>query len=258
MRGYGFHGCVRKLAEGTSHHIHPSAHAEKRKSELLLPKRHTNNNNLFGYLEKVRGIDHAVVSFFVSHGLAYESQYVNTAGKTFSNAVFLGLDKNLVPRQASIRGMLSEYKSEVSGSDKRYSLSLSPADGGSDTLQIFESAIDLMSYVTFRVRNGGRIQSDHLLSLSGIYAPKLDSAEIRIPLAIKRYKAEHHGISKAILRLDNDNAGRLASKALVEALPSIGISAVDAPPEYGKDYNDYLRCKDSREIRQRSHPHEIR
>jgi hypothetical protein len=136
--------------------------------------------------------------------------------------------------------MSTDYKADASGSDKRYSLSLAPIGAESDVLHVFESAIDLMSYLTLVRMGKARAEQDHLISLSGVYSPKHNSDEQRMPLAIGRYVGEHPELSKAVLHLDNDAAGRLSAQALTSALSDIGIEATDAPPPYGKDYNDYL------------------
>jgi hypothetical protein len=217
---------------------------KKKLRTLLLPPKHTDSKMLYQYLEKVRGIDRMVITDFIQHGLIYESHFTNDIGMKHFNAVFLGLDKECIPRQASIRGIFTDYKADASGSDKRYSLSLAPSGAESGVLHVFESAIDLMSYLTLGGMGKAQTKHDHLISLSGIYSPKRNADEQRMPLAIGRYVGEHPELSKAVLHLDNDAAGRLSAQALKLALSDMGIESTDAPPPYGKDYNDYLkRCQ---------------
>jgi hypothetical protein len=160
------------------------------------------------------------------------------------------MDKGGVPRQASIRGMFSGYKSEAAGSDKRYSLTLPPEIGEGVRLRVFEGAIDMMSYLTLRMMHGMPENSDHLMSLSGVYRPGAKDGNPRLPLAVARYAEEHPEIKEAVLHLDNDLAGRIASDALAAALRAIGIDAVSRPPKTGKDYNDCLRLALARRERE--------
>ena len=81
------------------------------------------------------------------------------------------VDKYGKPRYANLRGIGTDFKGEASGSDKRFSFSI-PAAVDSDTLHLFESAIDLLSYATLRKQEGLDWQTDHMVSLAGVYRPK--------------------------------------------------------------------------------------
>lgn len=153
------------------------------------------------------------------------------------NAVFVGLDKYSKPRYANLRGIGTDFIGDASGSDKRFSFSI--PSSGSNTLHLFESAIDLLSYATLVKMNGGSWQREHLVSLAGVYKPKEELRESSMPLALKRYLAEYPGIQFINLRLDNDLTGGRASKAPVSMLSDQYEVSVQPPP-YGKDYNDYL------------------
>ena len=158
--------------------------------------------------------------------------------KAHHNVVFVGLDKYGKPRYANLRGVGSNFKGEATGSDKRFSFSI-PAEN-SDTVHLFESAIDLLSYATLRKLEGMDWNSDHLLSLAGVYRPKENIAETSLPLALGRYLSEQPQIQRVCLRLDNDYTGKLAAKTLKALLADRYV--VNAfPPPYGKDYNDSLR-----------------
>lgn len=126
---------------------------------------------------------------------------------------------------------------DATGSDKRFSFSI-PAPS-SNTVHLFESAIDLLSFATFVKQNGGNWQQDRLVSLAGVYKPKENLQESSMPLALKRYLSEHSEIRYITLRLDNDATGGRAAKALVSMLSNQYEVSVQPPP-YGKDYNDYL------------------
>jgi hypothetical protein len=231
--------------------------SEKKRPAFLLPPKHTDNKLLFRYLEDVRKIDRSVISDFIRRGLLYESHFTTTKNQTFRNAVFVGLNKDGVPKYATIRGLFTRYKGDAEGSDKRYSLSLTNGSAVSKNIHVFESAIDLMSYLTLANKKGRQTQSGHFISLSGIYIPKQDTEEQRLPLAIERYLGDHSEISKAVLHLDNDEAGQLSARSLTLALTQSGLDVVNSPSPYGNDYNDYLRhrvgktmeCRDGRNAR---------
>jgi hypothetical protein len=220
----------------------PSSAQEKKRSSLLLPVAHENSDTVRDYLIK-RHLSGALVSGLIGSGRIYESRYKDATGTEYTNAVFVGTDKEGKPRSASIRGIGTDYKSEATGSDKHYSFSI-PAKVQSDTLHLFESAVDLLSFATIESLAGRNTENTHLLSLSGVYHPKKDIAESKIPVALVRFCEDYPGVSKVMLHLDKDHVGRLVSKTLMTILAK-DFSVVDAPPKFGKDYNDHLRIMQS-------------
>ena len=213
--------------------ITPPTHVsspKKKAKTLLLPEASPTADRVIRYLTG-RGIDRELLDFCLQSGRLYESL-------PYHNAVFIGMDKYGKPRYANLRGIGTDFKGEATGSDKRFSFSI-PAKTESDTLHLFESAIDLLSYATIRKAEGMDWQSDHLLSLAGVYKPKAELQESSLPLALKQYLGDHPGIRKIVLRLDNDRTGRMAAKALTEMLSGNYTVVARFPPD-GKDYNDYL------------------
>ena len=196
---------------------------------LLLPQASPNTSRVHGYLRS-RGIDPDLIDFCIQTGRLYEST-------PHHNAVFVGLDKYNKPRYANLRGLGTDFVGDATGSDKRFSFSI-PAPG-SDTVHLFESAIDLLSYATLVKMNGGNWNREHLVSLAGVYKPKEELQESSMPLALKRYLSEQPNIRFITLRLDNDATGGRAAKALLSMLSDRYEVSVQPPP-YGKDYNDFL------------------
>lgn len=196
---------------------------------LLLPQVNPNTSRVHAYLRS-RGIDSGLIDFCIQTGRLYEST-------PHHNAVFVGLDRYNKPRYANLRGLGTDFIGDANGSDKRFSFSI-PAPG-SDTVHLFESAIDLLSYATLVKMNGGNWNREHLVSLAGVYKPKEELQESSMPLALKRYLSEHPNIHFITLRLDNDATGGRAAKALVSMLSDRYEVSVQPPP-YGKDYNDFL------------------
>ena len=94
-----------------------------------------------------------------------------------------------------------------------------------------------------------------LLSLSGVYQPKKELKESKIPVALTIFLKANPQIKTIFLHLDKDRAGRLCTAALKELLQK-DYRIVDEPPPIGKDFNDFLmsylgiaRQKPSRERR---------
>lgn len=211
--------------------IHDSKNMKPKEKVLVLPKANQNNNSAIQYLES-RGIDKDIINYCIETGRIYES-YPN------HNVVMLGFDKYGTPRYASLRGIGTDFKGEASGSDKRFSFSISAEK--SDTLHVFESAIDLLSYATMLKMNGKKWGEHHLLSLAGVYRPSKKLKDSSFPLALKQFLSEHSEVKKIHLRLDNDYAGKIATETLKHFLSEKYDVSVHLPKRE-KDYNDYLQA----------------
>lgn len=111
----------------------------------------------------------------------------------------------------------------------------------SDTLNLFESAVDLLSYGTMQKLDGKEWRSKNSLSLAGVYKPKAKIEESSLPVALVQYLADYTHIRKVVLRLDNNFAGRIAANTIKTLLSKKYAVTVDIqPPPQGKDYNDCL------------------
>ena len=231
VKGFSFMEVVEKIMGQTA--VKPPVF-EPEKSELkpktlLLPKANINNIRVIDYLQS-RGIDEEIIDFCIRTGRLFESY-------PHHNAVFIGRDKSLRPRYANLRGIGTDFKGDANGSDKHYSFSIS-AEGESDILHLFESAIDLLSYATLMKMKGKNWQGEHLLSLAGVYQPQKDIRKSKVPKALENYLNDHP-VKRVVFHLDNDKAGCMATQAISLALPD-RYEKVNAPPPKGKDYNDYL------------------
>ncbi len=103
-----------------------------------------------------------------------------------------------------------------------------------------EVAIDLLSYATYLKCEGKDYRKENLLSLSGVYQPKKEIKESKIPIALSTYLRENPQVKTVILHLDNDRTGRLCTAALKKELLQKDYKIVDSPPPVGKDVNDFL------------------
>lgn len=198
---------------------------------LLLPEKNPNADRVTDYLFG-RGIDYQLIQDCIAGGIIFES-------RKYHNAVFVGKGANGVPKYAALRSTLgSPFKGDASGSDKRYSFRLLAREP-TDKVHLFEAAIDLLSYATYLKCEGKDYKKENLLSLSGVYQPKKEISESKVPVALSTYLRENPQIKTIILHLDNDKTGRLCTAALTELLKK-DYEIVDAPPPVGKDVNDFL------------------
>ena len=205
---------------------------EEKPKELLLPKVNRCATHAVEYLHR-RGIDYDIIDFCISTGRLYESY-------PYHNVVFVGMDSDGKARYANQRGIGSDFIGDANGSDKHYSFGI-PAAEKNDTLHLFESAVDLLSYGTLLKMYGRDWRKENLLSLAGVYKPKKEISESTLPATLVRYLEEYPHIRKVVLRLDNDLAGKLAARTLLTLLPKKYdvVVAVRLSPQ-GKDYNDCL------------------
>ncbi|MEG1926062.1 MAG: DUF3991 and TOPRIM domain-containing protein [Ruthenibacterium sp.] len=201
-------------------------------NEFKLPKAAHSDENVIVYLRS-RGIDRAIVMHCMQNKLIYES-YSN------HNAVFVGYDSSGKAKYGNLRGTSGfAFKGEVQGSDKRYSFSLKAVVPNS-TVNFFESAIDALSYASLLKIQGLDWQNKNLISLAGVFRPK-QNGESALPLSLQQYLNDNPITKKIVLRLDNDEGGRLASKAIRAALFD-RYEIEEKPAPTGKDFNEYL-CK---------------
>lgn len=198
------------------------------KRQLLMPELSENTDRVERYL-KSRGIHPVIIDYCLANKLLFES-------KDYHNALFIGYDTAGKARYSGVRGTMGAYKGELSGSDKRYSFSI---PSKSDTVHVFESAIDLMSFATLELFEGRDWHRDNLLSLAGVYKTKRTDV---VPIALEQYLNDHPGIQTLRLHLDNDEVGRGAVAGIVSGL-NRRYQVYDEPPKCGKDVNDQLKIR---------------
>lgn len=211
---------------------------EQKSKALLLPEPYPHMDEVVRYLKR-RGIDRELTHACIQSGRIYESHNeAEPGGTVYINAVFVGFDENNQPRYASLRGINGDFKGEATGSDKRYSFAL-PAIQPADSVHLFESAVDLLSYATLIKMSGKEYSAENLLSLAGIYQPQKDISQSKVPAALTRFLEDNPQVKTVLLHLDNDYAGRMATKAIITVLPK-EYKVIDRPPSAGKDVNAYL------------------
>lgn len=177
-----------------------------KEKHIIIPEKNTASDNVISYL-KSRGIDEEIIKECIEKHLIYEEKH-------YHNAVFVGYDEFGNIKYAGCRSTNETiFKQDATGSDKSYSFRLE-SNTKTDTIYIFEGAIDALSYATFLKLYGMDYKAKTLISLAGIYQPASDISKSKIPLAIQRYLDKHPETKNIFLCFDNDKAGRKASKAL--------------------------------------------
>lgn len=191
------------------------------KREFVLPIAAANNRYLYQYLMGKRKLSKGVIDEFVKVGLIYEEQQHH-------NIVFKGNDKQGVTRFASMRGVFDKngnsFKCDVAANDKNYGFNV--WNEKSTELEVFEAAIDLMSYAD--------IYSD-------FHSNKLALGMLSdAPLVT--FLQEHPQIETIKFCLDNDKPGRVATETLMQKYFELGYEVEDSPPPTAyKDYNNWLQ-----------------
>ena len=199
---------------------------------LLLPQKSPTTEVVFDYLFG-RGIDYEIINHCLEQELIIESL-------PYHNAVFIGYDENKEPKYAAYRATnQSRIMGDCTGSKKQYSFRLTAENTGE--VHLFECAIDLLSYAALMKLEGKDWRQFNLVSLAGVYSPKQKIEDSKVPVTLGRLLEKDKTIRRIVLHLDNDIAGRKATKAL-QTILSDKYEVVDDPPQYGKDVNDFL-CK---------------
>ena len=192
--------------------------AEKKKP-FVLPEFAGSNAYLYHYLEHERKIARPVIDFFVRKGIMYEA-------KNYHNIIFVGTDKDGVPRFASMRGVFDKngvgFRCDVEGNDKRYGFHFYCRS--SKKVVVFEAAIDLMSYITMFPKDRAS-----MVALGMVADAPLET-----------FLAEHPEVEEIQFCLDNDGPGRKAAANLQQKYTGMGYQTkVFLPPKPYKDFNDW-------------------
>ena len=203
-------------------HSPPKAIAKEEKKEFKLPEANSNMHRVYAYLIKQRFINPNIISHFAKQHTLYED-------KEHHNAVFVGVDENGVPRQASKRSTNSygnSFRITCQGSDTRYSFA---HFGESKRLYVFEAPIDMMSFLTLYPKEW---QKHSYIDMNGVY-------ENAVLTALKN----HSNLSEVILCVDNDEGGIEAVDRLKDILTENGYTDVKRLAPKFKDWNEVLKAK---------------
>ena len=188
---------------------------------LVLPIPFTNNNRTIAYLTQKRGLDLEIVNDLIASGHIFEEC-------KYHNCVFVGFDETGKPKYATQRGTLKTdkpFRRDCDNSDKHYSFYIS---GRSNSVYVFESAIDAISHASIFKIKGKDYKADYRLSLGGVYT-----------LALETFLKNHINIKNVFVALDNDEVGDKEASKICGDLRKQGYNAMRERPK-NKDYNDDL------------------
>lgn len=235
---------------------------KREKPKFVMPEKADTNRKVRDYLCRTRGIEERIVDKWIHEGLLFQE-----AGR-FGNCVFVSRDENGKPVYGVKRSADSKRKFvvDVEGSDYSqgffikgkldyYTKVSDNFASEHSSLFVTEAVIDLMSLQSlylrrrdYELRQQGKLDCDpedyenrflnsNWYSLNG--CRKYDGLLNTI--------ASHKGIKDIFLALDNDEAGRNASKAIKEEIQKrfpdrkIDVS-IRVPPTEGRDWNDELKA----------------
>lgn len=202
---------------------------KKPKYSFKLPTPNKSNERLFKYLCGERKIDKEIVQECILHFDMYES-VIN------HDVVFVGYDQGEA-KYATIRSTSSDQKREIAGSDKRFNFMLKP-NLPNTIVNVFEGAIDLLSYRTLLKMQGRDWRKEYMLSLGGVAKIGKDIKNTSIPIALKEFLNKNN-ISEINLFLDNDETGKEATKVIEYHLGDT-YKVNDLSLKRSKDMNHYL------------------
>lgn len=182
---------------------------------LELPERNESCEIARKYLIEQRKLSEWLIDQMIAKGDIYES-------KNYHNVVFVGRDKEQNPRYAAMRGTDEKrYRGEAKGSEKIYGFG---HIGTNEKLFVFESPIDLLSYITAVPEDW---EKHSYISLGGLSEK-----------AMKRMYTEYPHIHSIYLCLDNDEPGNERCRQFVSLIPE-ELSVYRLEP-VKKDWNECL------------------
>ena len=226
VKGIPFRDAVERIIGNITEPLPAIIPKEEPPKEFTMPVLNSDVSRVSKYLAD-RGIDPSIIEWCVEHKLIFETA-------KYSNALFIGYDRQGIPKYGAVRSITKDYKGDVKGSDKRFSFRIVKA-ASPRKVHVFEAVPDLLSYATLVKMNGGNWRKETYLSLAGI-------GGTAVPKSLEQFLKDYPEISHIYLHLDNDEPGRNAAKHIIENLKSKYVIR-DRPPPAGKDYNDYLRMQ---------------
>lgn len=230
--------------------------------KFVMPEKADTTRKVRDYLCRTRGIEERIVDKWIDEGLLFQE-----AGK-YGNCVFISRDENGKPVYGVKRSAdpARKFVVDVEGSDYSqgffikgkldyYTKVSDNFASEHSSLFVTEAVIDLMSLQSLYLR-----RRDYELRQQGKLDCELDDYENRFLNSnwyslngCRKYDgllntiASHKGIKDIFLALDNDEAGRNASKAIKEEIQKrfpdrkIDVS-ISVPPTEGRDWNDELKA----------------
>ena len=201
----------------------------KQKEPFEPPQKSSDNKQLAGYLLSERKLNLQVVKHFAKTGSIYQTKEMSASGKEFSNLAFAlknfkGEEVGAIKRSFTKDGFKGNHKN--SNTDFGFNHA-----GNSGKLFVFESPIDMLSYISFMENSKKPWQQDSFLALGGVHTKSLAS-----------FLQENKNTNQVYLCQDNDVAGidsRINSVKLLESVEFKGKVTCHLPKS--KDWNEDLQ-----------------
>ena len=187
---------------------------QRERPVFVLPPANSGNERVHAYLLG-RGIAPDIISHFIEAGLLYEDT-------PYHNCVFVGRDSAGKPVFAAKRGTWGDFKGDAAGSDKSIAFRL-PCNPALNSVHVFESPIDLMSWLTIYGRTNA-------VALCGLYDGPLET-----------YLRENPHVRLTVFCLDADEHGQETAGKLTAKYQARGYETEKHLPPLGKDWNEYLQ-----------------
>lgn len=153
--------------------------SKSKEKRIVLPKKASTNEQIIDYLMN-RGIDESIINYCIINNLIYQEESTN-------NVVFLGYDNNKNIKYAGLRSTDNErFMKDAKGSSKEFSFRI--VNKKINTIHLFESSIDLLSYATLLKEKGYNWKENNMIALSGVYQTQKEISESKIPITIENIK----------------------------------------------------------------------
>ena len=228
--GFSFQNSVIELLSG--HCNAQKSSAEKTFTKPVpkpfeLPEPNDNMRRVFAYLTKQRFISPEIISHFAHEHKIYED-------KKYHNVVFVGMDENGTPKQASVRSTLSfgkTFRITVANSDTKYSFS---HFGNDKKLFVFEAPIDMLSFITLYQKDW---QNHSYIAMNGVYES-----------AVLKALESRPNLQNIYLCTDNDEGGIEAVERLRDILAEKGYTEIFRIAPQQKDWNEDLKAHNGAEF----------
>ena len=182
---------------------------------FTLPPRNDNMRRVYAYLLHHRKLDRDVVNAFAHRNLIYESADTH-------NVVFVGCDRNGIPRHAQKRSTASQgsYKGNVTASQMEHAFHW---HGNSEYVFLFEAPIDMLSFISM-TKDGWQQHS---------YAAACSVTDKVLFQMMK----DNPNIKYVYICFDNDEAGQSSALSLCGKLTGMNVPSSILTPRL-KDWNE--------------------
>ena len=203
------------------------------KVEFVAPNKDDSYKRLFAYLLKERLINTEVVKFFVNEKILYPTKEFNEkTKKEYRNIAFLvkdydGNDVGAIKRSYFKDGFKGNHEN---GNTIDYGFNYT-GDSNSNRVFLFESPIDMLSYISNMEQKGVDWKKDNFIATGGVNFG-----------ALEKFIDLNQNISNIYLCHDNDKAGHMARLKIISTLTEKGYKGkfVNHIP-HNKDWNEDLK-----------------